>query len=76
VVLLFAEVVEERVWIGTEPPVDVDARAANWILEGDFVAEVNGEIVSFIHVQPSRHGYGEIGMAVKSGWRAAGSGPL
>jgi ribosomal protein S18 acetylase RimI-like enzyme len=74
VVLLFAEVAEERVWIGTEPPVDIDARAASWILEGDFVAESDGEIVGSIHVQPSKHGYGEIGMAVRSGWRGRGIG--
>jgi RimJ/RimL family protein N-acetyltransferase len=72
--LLFAEVAEERIWIGTEPPVDVDARAAGWLLEGDLVAEVAGEIVGSIHVQPSKHGYGEIGMAVKSDWRGHGVG--
>lgn len=74
VALLFAEVAEERVWIGTEPPVDVDARAATWLLEGDLVAEVAGEIVGSIHVQPSKHGYGEIGMAVQSDWRGRGVG--
>jgi ribosomal protein S18 acetylase RimI-like enzyme len=74
VALLYAKVAEERIWIGTEPPVDVDARAAAWLLEGDLVAEVAGEIVGSIHVQPSKHGYGEIGMAVQSDWRGRGVG--
>lgn len=74
VALLYAKVAEERVWIGTEPPVDVEARAATWLLEGDLVAEVAGAIVGSIHVQPSKHGYGEIGMAVQSDWRGRGVG--
>jgi RimJ/RimL family protein N-acetyltransferase len=74
VVLLFAEVAAERVWIGTEPPVDIDARAASWILEGDLVAEVDGEIVGSMHISPNRHGFGEIGMAVRRDWRGRGVG--
>lgn len=74
VALLFAEVAEERLWIATEPPVDVDARAAGWILEGDLVAEAAGEIVGSIHVSPSKHGFGEIGMAVQREWRGRGVG--
>ena len=38
--LVFAAVAEERDGIGTEPPVDVEARAANWTLDGTFVAHV------------------------------------
>jgi len=72
--LLFAEVAEERRWIATEPPVDIDVRAASWILEGDLVAEVDGEIVGSLHISPSRHGFGEIGMAVRSEWRGRGVG--
>ena len=74
VALLYAEVGEERVWIGAEPPVDVEARAASWVVEGDFVAEASGEIVGSLHVQPSKHGYSEIGMAVQSDWRGRGIG--
>ena len=36
---LFAAVAEERDGIATEPPVDLDARAASWDLEWIFVAD-------------------------------------
>jgi len=71
---LYAAVAEERLWIGGEPPVDVEARAASWSLDGDFVAEVDGEIVGGLHVHASRHGFGEIGMMVARAWRGRGVG--
>jgi RimJ/RimL family protein N-acetyltransferase len=71
---LYAAVAEERDGIGAEPPVDVEARAATWRLEGDFLAEAEGRIVGTIHVEPSRHGFGEIGMAVERDWRGRGVG--
>ncbi len=72
--LVFAAVAEERDGIGTEPPVDVEARAANWTLDGTFVAYVGSEILGSMHVDVSRHGYGEIGMAVAREWRGRGVG--
>jgi RimJ/RimL family protein N-acetyltransferase len=72
--MLFAAVAGERTGIATEPPVDVDARAATWSLDGDFLAEAAGEVVGSIHVDASRHGYGEIGMAVAREWRGRGVG--
>jgi ribosomal protein S18 acetylase RimI-like enzyme len=72
--LMFAAVAEERDGIATEPPVDVQARAATWILEGTFVASAGTEVVGSIHVAPSRHGFGELGMAVARGWRGRGVG--
>ena len=72
--ILFAAVAEERDGIATEPPVDVDARAASWSLDGDLVAVAEGRIVGSIHVMASRHGYGEIGMAVAREWRGRGVG--
>jgi RimJ/RimL family protein N-acetyltransferase len=71
---LYAEVAEERDGIGAEPPVDVEARAARWRLEGDFLAEADGRIVGSIHVEPSSHGFGELGMAVARDWRGRGVG--
>lgn len=71
---LYADVAEERLWIGAEPPVDVEARAASWSLEGDFVAEVDGEVVGSIHVHASGHGFGEIGMMVAKDRRGRGVG--
>jgi GNAT superfamily N-acetyltransferase len=72
--ILFAAVANERTGIGTEPPVDVEARAAAWSLDGDFLAEAAGTVIGSIHVEASRHGYGEIGMAVARGWRGRGVG--
>jgi RimJ/RimL family protein N-acetyltransferase len=71
---LFAAVAEEPGGIATEPPVDVEARAATWRLEGDLVAEVAGEVVGQIHVDATPHGFGEIGMAVAREWRGRGVG--
>jgi RimJ/RimL family protein N-acetyltransferase len=71
---IFATVAEERDGIATEPPVDVEARAARWTLDGDFLAEVDGEPIGSIHVERSRHGFGEIGMAVLKEWRGRGVG--
>ena len=41
----FAAVAEERDGIATEPPIDIEARAASWTLEGTFVAVAAGELV-------------------------------
>ena len=71
---LFAEVAEERDGIATEPPVDVEARAASWRLDGDLLAEADGRVVGSVHVGVSRHGFGELGMAVARDWRGRGVG--
>jgi RimJ/RimL family protein N-acetyltransferase len=72
--LLFAAVAEERDGIATEPPVEVEAWAARWRLEGTLVAVVDDEVVGSLNVEPSRFGYGEIGMAVAREWRGRGAG--
>jgi ribosomal protein S18 acetylase RimI-like enzyme len=72
--LVFAAVAEERDGIGSEPPVDVEARAESWTLDGTIVAVAGGEVLGSIHVEGSRHGYGEIGMAVARAWRGRGVG--
>jgi RimJ/RimL family protein N-acetyltransferase len=71
---LFAEVAEERDGIATEPPVDVQSRAASWTLEETLVAMAGAEIVGSLHVELSRFGFGEIGMAVAREWRGRGVG--
>jgi ribosomal protein S18 acetylase RimI-like enzyme len=71
---MFAAVAEERDGIASEPPVDVEARAAMWRLDGTIVALVDGELAGSIHVDASVHGYGEIGMAVAREWRGRGVG--
>ena len=72
--VLFAAVAEERDGIATEPPVDIEARAASWTLDGTLVAVVGDEIVGSLHIELSRHGFGEIGMAVAREWRGRGVG--
>jgi ribosomal protein S18 acetylase RimI-like enzyme len=71
-----AAVAEERDGIATEPPVDVDERAALFArsLPGTFVAVADDRIVGMIHVETSRFGFGEFGMQVDREWRGRGVG--
>ena len=72
--VLFAAVAEERDGIASEPPVDVEARAASWMLDGTLVAVTGAELIGLIHVERSRFGSGEIGMLVARDWRGQGVG--
>jgi RimJ/RimL family protein N-acetyltransferase len=74
VALVFAAVSDERDGIASEPPVDVEARAAATRLEGAFVAVVDGAVIGSLHVLGGFHGYGEIGMHVAKEWRGRGVG--
>ena len=73
---LFAAVAEERDAIATEPPVDLEDRAASLArtVDGSAVAEAGGRIVGMIRVEPSRHGFGDLGMLVDESWRGRGVG--
>jgi ribosomal protein S18 acetylase RimI-like enzyme len=71
---VFAAVAEERDGIASEPPVDVEARAARWNLDETLVAVAAGEVVGSIHIDASGFGFGEIGMAVAREWRGRGVG--
>lgn len=72
--VLFAAVAEERDGIATEPPVDVEARAASWTLDGTLVAVADAELIGSLHVERSRFGFGELGMTVAREWRGRGVG--
>ena len=72
--LLFAAVAEERDGIATEPPVDIEARAERWAIDETLVAVAEAELIGSLVVEPSRHGFGEIGMAVAREWRRRGVG--
>ena len=72
--VLFAAVAEERDGIASEPPVDVESRAASWVLDGTLVAVAEAELIGSIHVERSRSGPGEIGMLVAREWRGQGVG--
>jgi L-amino acid N-acyltransferase YncA len=73
---LFAAVAEERTGIATEPPVDTEERAAQFArtTDGSIVAVAGGHVVGILHVEASRHGFGEIGMLVRRDWRGHGVG--
>ncbi len=73
---LFAAVAAERTGIATEPPVDVEERAAQFARTsgGSVVAVAGGQVVGIIHVEASRHGFGELGMLVHRDWRGRGAG--
>ena len=73
---LFAAVAGERNGIATEPPVDIDERAAQFArtIGGSVVAVAGRQIIGMLHVEATRHGFGEIGMLVDNGWRGRGAG--
>ena len=73
---LFAAVAAERTGIATEPPVDVEARTAQFssTIASSIVAVTDGQIIGMIHVEVSRHGFGEFGMLVDRDWRGRGVG--
>ena len=73
---LFAAVAEERTGIASEPPVDVEARTAQFTasIAESIVAVADGQIVGMIHTTVSRHGFGEFGMLVGREWRGSGVG--
>ncbi len=74
--VLMAAVAEERTGIATEPPVDLEARAAQFerTAEESIVADAGGQIVGMIRVEVSRHGFGDLGMLVDRSWRGRGVG--
>jgi len=73
---LFAAVAGERDGIATEPPVDIDERAAQFTrtIGGSVVAVADSQVIGILHVEATRHGFGEIGMLVERGWRGRGVG--
>ena len=73
---IFAEVAQERDGIATEPPVDIDERAEQFARSaaGSVVALAGDRVIGMIHVEVSRHGFGEFGMLVGRDWRGRGVG--
>jgi ribosomal protein S18 acetylase RimI-like enzyme len=73
---LFAAVAREGDGIATEPPVDVAERAALFArtAAGSAVAVADGQVVGMLHIEVSRHGFGDLGMVVDRGWRGLGIG--
>jgi len=74
---LFAAVAAERDGIASEPPIDVAERTVVFARSAasSVVAEsAAGQVVGMLHVEASRHGYGELGMLVDRAWRGRGVG--
>ncbi len=73
---LFASVAAERDGIATEPPVELDERAALFARSAgrSVVAVADGQIIGMIHIDVSRHGFGELGMLVDRAWRGRSAG--
>ncbi len=73
---LFAAVAGERDGIATEPPIDIAERTAQFAatIAGSVVAVAGGQLVGMIHVEATRHGFGEVGMCVDRDWRGRGVG--
>jgi RimJ/RimL family protein N-acetyltransferase len=73
---LFAAVAGERDGIATEPPVDVDERAAQFARNAAslIVAVTGRQIIGMLYLEVSAHGFGEIGMNVDRAWRGRGAG--
>jgi RimJ/RimL family protein N-acetyltransferase len=73
---LMAAVAQERDGIATEPPVDIEERAAGFARSAaeSVVAIADGRIVGTLNVIVSRHGFGELGMLVERDWRGRGVG--
>jgi ribosomal protein S18 acetylase RimI-like enzyme len=73
---LFAAVAQERDGIATEPPVDIEERAALFARTADdsVVALAHGQVVGLLNIEVSRHGFAEINLAVSRECRGRGAG--
>jgi RimJ/RimL family protein N-acetyltransferase len=73
---LLAAVAAERDRIGTEPPVDIDARSEEFArtAEASVIAVAGGRIVGHANVECDRFGAGEFGIVIDAGWRGRGVG--
>jgi putative acetyltransferase len=73
---LMATVAEERDGIASEPPIDIEERAAFFArsADGSVIAVAHGQIVGLLHVHVSRFGFGELAMLVDRDWRGRGVG--
>ncbi len=78
---LLEEVAAERLWIGTEAPVDREARLAHLsdTVEGDatsgrYVADAGGLVVGNLGIDLRPYNVAELGMFVHRQWRSRGVG--
>jgi len=81
VVELFAAVVDEDRWLGTQPPVDRDVERSRFLAEMDpssenasLVAVVDDEMVGHARVDLTPYKVAGLGMMVDARWRGRGVG--
>lgn len=80
IVDLFVAVVEEGLWLGSQPPVDRDAQHARFLEEtsaercASLVAVVGDELVGHARVDMAPYGVAGLGMMVAAPWRGRGIG--
>lgn len=78
---LFARVVDERLWLGTEPGFDRRRMQDGYARRIDdpayltLVAETNGELIGTLGLSPQESAHG-LGMLIADGFRARGIGRL
>jgi ribosomal protein S18 acetylase RimI-like enzyme len=78
---MFAAVVDEGIWLGTEPGFDRAVRRARWLTAIDDPTQLalvavgpDGEIVGNASASCAPYGVADLGMAVADGWRGRGVG--
>lgn len=73
---LFAAVAAERTGIASEPPIDIRERTAKFAATAaqSFVAVADDQIIGLLHLEASRHGFGDVAMLVARDWRGRGAG--
>ncbi len=81
IVDLFVAVVDEGRWLGTQPPIDRDARRAQFVeaIEApagiaSLVALVDDGLVGHAHVDMTPYNVAGLGMMVDARWRGLGVG--
>lgn len=73
---LFAAVAAERTGIASEPPIDIRERTAKFAATAaeSFVAVADDQVIGLLHLEASRHGFGDVAMLVARDWRGRGAG--
>ena len=66
----------QRTGIAAGPPVDISERAAPFARSAgeSIVAVADGQLIGMLHIEVSRHGFGELKMLADRGWRGHRAG--
>src|SRR5689334_10265449 len=71
------KIFRQRTGIAAEPPVDISKRAAPFARSAgeSIVAVADGQLIGMLHIEVSRHGFGELKILADRGWRRHGRRP-